>query len=80
MLNSLYLEDRESKGMSQEVYRLKNSLPVVSVQVHAAEDVQLGVDPVQPAFDQICRVQAIEDQKAATFYQLEPENDPNEKL
>jgi len=48
-----YLENCESKGMSQVVWRLQHFLPVVPVQVDATEHVQLGVDPVQPAFDQI---------------------------
>lgn len=47
------LEDGEGEGMSQDLGRLQNPLPVVSVQVHAAQDVQLGVNPVQPAFDQV---------------------------
>lgn len=39
--------------MSQIVWGLEYFLPVVSVQVDATEHVQLRVDPVQPAFDQI---------------------------
>lgn len=39
--------------MSQVVCRLQHLVPVVSVQVDATEHVQLRVDPVQPAFDQI---------------------------
>lgn len=40
--------------MSQVVRRLEYFLPVVSIQVDATEHMQLRVDPVQPAFDQIC--------------------------
>lgn len=39
--------------MSQVLRGLQHLLPVVSVQVDAAEHVQLGVHPVQPAFDQV---------------------------
>lgn len=40
--------------MSQVLRGLQHLLPVVSIQVDAAEHVQLRVHPVQPAFDQIC--------------------------
>lgn len=39
--------------MSQVIWGLEYFLPVVSIQVDATEHVQLRVDPVQPAFDQI---------------------------
>lgn len=39
--------------MGQVVWRLEYFFPVVSIQVDAAEHVQLRVDPVQPAFNQI---------------------------
>lgn len=48
-----HLKDCESEGVSQVFRGLEHLLPVVAVQVDAAEHVQLGVDPVQPAFDQI---------------------------
>lgn len=49
-----HLKNGESKGMSQVLRGLEHLLPVVSIQVDAAEHVQLRVHPVQPAFDQIC--------------------------
>lgn len=49
----LYLKNCESEGMSQVFWRLENLLPVVSVQIDAAQHVQLGVHPVQSSFDQI---------------------------
>lgn len=48
-----YLKNSKSEGMSQVVRRLEDFLPVVSIQVDTTKHVQLGVDPVQPAFDQI---------------------------
>lgn len=39
--------------MGQVFWGLEHLLPVVSIQVNAAEHVQLWVNPVQPAFDQI---------------------------
>lgn len=71
-INLLYLKDGEGEGMSQEVHRLKDPLPFVSVQVHAAEDVQLGVHPVQPAFDQVCR-----DAQVGT-HMIGPEPEPSQ--
>lgn len=49
----LYLKNSESKGVSEVFWGLQHSLPVVSIQVNAAEHVQLRVNPVQSAFDQI---------------------------
>lgn len=50
-----YLKNCESEGMRQVLWRLQNLLPVVSVQIDAAQHVQLGVHPVQPSFDQVYR-------------------------
>lgn len=48
-----YLKNSESKGVSEVLWRLEHFIPVVPVKVDATEHVQLWVDPVQPAFDQI---------------------------
>lgn len=48
-----YLKNGESERVSQVIWGLQHFLPVVAIQVNTTEHVQLRVDPVQPAFDQI---------------------------
>lgn len=48
-----YLKNCESEGVSQVIWRLQYFLPIVAIQVNATEHVQLRVNPVQSALDQI---------------------------
>lgn len=59
-----YLENGESKGMSQVLWRLEDLLPVVAVQIHAAQHVQLGVHPVQSSFDQVYQDHGMEQNRS----------------
>lgn len=48
-----YLEDGEGKRVAQVVLGGQQHPAVVSIQVHAGQQVQLGVDPVEAAVGQV---------------------------
>lgn len=49
-----YLKDGEGKRVAQVVLGGQQHSAVVSVQVHAGQQVQLGVHPVETAVGQVC--------------------------
>lgn len=54
-LNSqlLYLKDSEGKGMAQVVMRGEQHFAVVTIEIHAGQQVQLGVHPVKSSVGQV---------------------------
>lgn len=48
-----YLKYGECKRMSQELQRLENYPTILTIQVHTREHVQLGIQPVEAAFDKV---------------------------
>lgn len=54
-LNSqlLYLKDSEGKGVAQVVMRGQQHFAVVTIEIHAGQQVQLGVHPIKSSVGQV---------------------------